>query len=492
MSNVTFPNGLKKAMSVFTASLIMFTAMLVWAQQAHAASGLIVNNAERTDTSGNPIWSQGGWMMQEGTTFYWYGMDFSVKGHKQINVYTSTDFVNWTPHKDIVDFDTINAKLDADNDSTTGRFAHSQWVGRPVVKYNGVLDKYVLMAEWGNGDQDGSRNKLTIFTSDSVTGPFTYEKHIAKPAGWGMGDLGSIYTDSDGSTYITYSDDYNGNINSAIRVSKLAPNFLSIEQQMFTIPHNFIPTNAPKKEASTLFKKGSKYMLLASRTDGWTSTETYCYSASNLAGPWSGGSSCATSPNSANSFDNQVDQVLPIQGAQGTVYLFIGDRWNNMKNGNGTMGSTQLGRNNWYPVTFDSNDKLTINGLTQWFLDPVNGTWSAPPVASPLQFYSMVNGNSNKAITVAVHSTATGSAIEQQPYGSSKADGANNVIKTASSFESQLWQLVNLGGGYYKLKNAGSNKVLGLDAGSTADGALNKQWPESGSANQSWSFTVIP
>ncbi|MCM3747768.1 RICIN domain-containing protein [Paenibacillus pasadenensis] len=504
------------------AALIALSSMLLLAQPAHAASGLIVNNADRFDTGSNPIWAQGGWIMQEGSMFYWYGMDYSVPNRKKVNVYTSTDFVNWTSHQAIVDFTSINAKLDADGNTTTGRFADTQWIGRPLVKYNAVQNKYVMLAEWG-GNGDGDRNKITIFTSASATGPFTYEKYISKPAGWGMGDLGSILTDDDGSTYITYSDDNNGDTNSAIRISKLAADFMSISQHVYMIPHNFIPTNAPKKEASALFKKGSKYILLASRTNGWTATESYCYSASSLSGPWSGGNGCATNPNSNDSFDNQVDQVLPIQGAQGTVYMFIGDRWNNMKNNQGQPASNQAGRNNWYPLTFDSNDNPTINGHVQWFLDPVNGTWSAPPAASPLQSYALVNGNSGKAMGIAANSLTDGATAEQRSYtggisqywklidagsgyykiqntnsglyldmtNASTANGENAIQTAASAAASQQWQLVDAGGGYFKLKNRNSGKVLCLGAGSTADGALVMQWAETGTTNQTWRFDKV-
>jgi hypothetical protein len=495
----------------------LIVSMFISVRPAQAAPVDIVNNTDKYDTAGNPIWAQGGWIMQEGGTFYWYGMDFSVSGVKKVNLYTSTDLINWQPHLNIVNFESINEKLDAIGDTTTPRFVHNvkNWAGRPLVQYNSALNKYVMLIEWGN---DPNRNKLTFFTGDHAEGPFTYEKHIVKPGGWGMGDLGSIFTDDDGQTYISYTTDYNNQTNAGLQISKLTTDFLNIGE----ITKTFV-SQGPFKEATSLFKRNGKYHMLASTTNGWTSSATYCYSASSLSGTWTTAQWCSTSPYSDNSFDTQLDQVLPIQGTAGTVYMYIGDRWNNKG------GSTGIGRNQWYPLSFelfDVNGKVTINGHEQWKIDVAAGTWSAdatvPVYVDVTQTYTIANRWPGKALGIAGESTAdyakleqrtaNGSASQQWRFidagdgyynirnvnsgknltlSASTAVGAQVAQYSPSSSTSQQFRIAAAGGGYYKLINRGSGLVLG-NSGSGAEGAIINQEKDQNQWSQNFSFTVLP
>lgn len=55
----------------------------------------------------------------------------------------------------------------------------------------------------------GFRNSISIWYSDSPTGQFEFQKYIPNPGGYyGNGDLGSIFTDDDGTTYITQTVDF--------------------------------------------------------------------------------------------------------------------------------------------------------------------------------------------------------------------------------------------------------------------------------------------
>ncbi|OXM17257.1 RICIN domain-containing protein [Paenibacillus herberti] len=503
----------KKLLAVFM-FLLFAASSLIFVQSAQAAPVEIVNNSNWLDTDGNQILSQGGFVFEKDGTYYWYGMDYSgYPGIKKINMYSSTDLKNWTKHANIVDFTTINAKLNAIGDTTTKQFANSQWIGRPIVAYNTVTSKYVLMAEWGSSD--GNRNKITIFTSDTPNGPFTYEKHITKPGGYNMGDLGSIFTDDDGSTYITYTIDYNSwDVNGGLQISKLSPDFMNFDE----ITKTFV-SNGPYKEATTLFKRGSTYIMLASTTHGWASSQTWCYSASSLSGTWAAPYICATAPNSSDSFDTQVDQVLPIHGTEETMYMYIGDRWNNF-----TGGSTGVGTIQWYPLTFSSSGAPTINGYSKWSLDEAAGTWSIPPVNIDVtKTYSIINRLTGKALGIVNNGTTDGDKVEQRTYtaaasqawklvdvgegyyqlrnvnsgsnitvGNALADGAQTSIWTSSPSTSQQFKLLNAGDGYIKLMNRYSSKVLSITGGSTADGALNIQTSVSNGLSQYWSFIEVP
>ncbi|MGG1516349.1 RICIN domain-containing protein [Paenibacillus oryzisoli] len=536
----------KKVLPMLLAAFITLI-MFAFAQSAKAATTEIVNDTLKYATNGEQIWAQGGWMMKEGGTYYWYGLDVSEPMNlpdgtlnpnwkKKISVYTSNDLTNWTAYREVVDFDSINDKLGTDT------YVLGQWVGRPFVQYNGVLHKYVMYSEWGAND--GNRNSIAIWYSDSPTGPFTYQKKIGKPGGYTMGDLGSIFTDSDGSTYISYtsdcywSDEKNKYFtNSCLQISKLDTLLNADNDYEIVVTSSIdLQSTAPYKEASFLFKKGSTYYLMASETKSWSSSRTYYYTAPSISGPWTssywagttpwyGTSYAGTSPTGANSFDTQFDQVFHFQGTQGTVYMFIGDRWSNMKV-DGEPASTGPGRNQWYPLTFDSTGKPIINGYHQWYLDTAAGTWSgtAPAVpVDPLLTYALVNGNSGKALGIVNNLTTADALLQQKAYtgaasqswkfvdagsgyyniqntnsglymdirNASTGNGGYGIQWTASSNTSQQWQLIDAGGGYYKIKNRNSSKVLCMNNGSTDDNALVIQWEETGSTNQTWRFDVV-
>ncbi|MCM3747818.1 family 43 glycosylhydrolase [Paenibacillus pasadenensis] len=382
----------KKTVAALLSTLLILSTFL-FAQPAHAASSQIVNNVEKTATDGQPVWAQGGWMMKEGNTFYWYGLDISQPSKlpdgsdnpnwkKKVSAYTSTDLVTWTAHREVVNFQSIDTYRAANPGTTVPAFDRNQWFGRPVVQFNSVIDKYVMYMEWGYGG--GNRNTISIWYSDTPTGTFTYQKNIIKPNGYAMGDLGSIFTDTDGSTYLSYTidlkvkSDGTPDYNSGIQISKLETKLNASNKYEINIASSTVLSSVgPYKEATTLFKVGSKYYMMASQTNGYESSPSHYYTANSITGTWSAAQVAATSPSSSNSFDTQIDQILPIQGTSGTVYMYIGDRWNNMKNKAGTgPASTQAGRNPFYPLTFNSQGQPVINGYANWYIDIAAGTWS--------------------------------------------------------------------------------------------------------------------
>jgi hypothetical protein len=123
----------------------------------------IVNDRFWKDTSGTPIYSQGGGLLQVGDTYYWYGVkyggavtyaadphgkhsDISFQG---ITTYSSKDLVNWKHEA-------------TDKPSNTGG-----WFGRLGVAYNAKTKKYVAAAQGGGG--------LYFATSDQPNGGFVFD-----------------------------------------------------------------------------------------------------------------------------------------------------------------------------------------------------------------------------------------------------------------------------------------------------------------------------
>jgi alpha-L-fucosidase 2 len=91
----------------------------------------------------------------------------------------------------------------------------------------------------------------------------------------------------------------------------------------------------------------------------------------------------------------------------------------------------------------------------------------------PTDYVRLVNRNSGKIIGV---------------NGGSTADGATIVQQTDTGAAGQRWRIADAGGGYVKVVNRNSGKVLDVNAASTADGAAVIQWTDHGGANQQWTM----
>lgn len=89
-------------------------------------------------------------------------------------------------------------------------------------------------------------------------------------------------------------------------------------------------------------------------------------------------------------------------------------------------------------------------------------------------YYKLVNVNSNKVIGI---------------NGMSTADGARAVQWSDNGTADHNWRLDLQANGYYKITNQNSGKVLGVDGMSTADGAQVLQWSDNGTADHDWQFT---
>lgn len=91
-------------------------------------------------------------------------------------------------------------------------------------------------------------------------------------------------------------------------------------------------------------------------------------------------------------------------------------------------------------------------------------------------YYKLIVQSSGKALDVA---------------GSSTADGANVQQWTDNGGSEQQWKIVDVGGGYYKLIAHCSGKALDVVGGYTTDGANVQQWTDNGNSQQKWMFTKL-
>ena len=96
-----------------------------------------------------------------------------------------------------------------------------------------------------------------------------------------------------------------------------------------------------------------------------------------------------------------------------------------------------------------------------------------PPITGS---YRLVNVKSGKVLGI---------------NGGSTADGAQAVQWTSNGSYDQMWQRVNLTGGYTKLIDVKTSKALGVYQGSTAEGAKVVQWNDTGALDQQWTFVAV-
>lgn len=130
--------------------------------------------------------------------------------------------------------------------------------------------------------------------------------------------------------------------------------------------------------------------------------------------------------------------------------------------------------------TVISNGILSVNmpaeSITTLVIDGVTYT-NGPPVFDPNIHYRIENRNSGKSLSVGGLNKNKGAAPiqqftdEQQPH--------------------QRWLIVDTGRGYHQIINVDSGQLMDIDGESTANGALNIQWPNNHQSNQQWQIVDI-
>jgi hypothetical protein len=323
---------------------------------AQAAAVTINNDTFWRDTSGSPIYSQGGGILKVGSTYYWYGAKYngavtyaanpakanSDASFNAVTVYSSTDLATW--------------KFEG-NAITTSTAQNPSWLGRLGVVYNANTKKYVLISQYSSSTRSG----VMFATSSSPAGPFTFDHiqpSIPNVSSAGTGDQ-TIYTDDTGLSYLVFSN-AGGRQRSYVALVR-ASDSLNIE------PATNVFTNSAGREGNAMFKHNGTYYLCASALHGWNASETYCRSAKVITGPYTAefvlnGSQADFSHVSQNGFFVQVN------GTRASSVIFAGDRWSDFA-GNG------VGYNQWLPISF-SGTTPSVNSHTQWTLDAATGTWS--------------------------------------------------------------------------------------------------------------------
>ena len=332
------------------------------------------------DTDGNPINAHGGGIMLHEGTYYWYGemkvgetylpeCNKSWDGYRVevtgISCYSSKDLLNWKYEGNVLPA----VKDDPDHDLHT-----SKVLERPKVVYNANTNKFVMWAHVESMDYEKSCSGVAV--SDSPTGPFTYIRSMRPNAGFWPINLtekdtleGSIlkrdyeggqmardmtiFVDDDGKAYHFYSSEANG----THHIAELTDDYLDHTGKYKRV---FIERFM---EAPAVFKHQGKYYFIASDCTGWDPNPARSAVADSIWGPWQELGNPCVGENADKTFISQSTYVIPVQGKE-NAYIFMADRWN----------KTNLpdSRYVWLPLTFDDEEKMTINWHANWDLNIFN------------------------------------------------------------------------------------------------------------------------
>lgn len=327
-----------------------------------AAKTTIRNDVFWTDTSGTPIYSQGGGMLKVGRRYYWYGAKYEeavayardphapakTPHFSSVTVYSSENLVDWRFEGNAI---------------TAGgpgqRFARDAWMGRMGVIYNADTHKYVLVSQYA-GKETGPG--IVFATSDTPVGPFVFARHqavIDRVATRTSGDQ-TLFVDDDGKPYLIFSG--SGDRRSLYVAPLDGPDYLHVgpATNVYTAPGG-------GREGNAMFKHKGLYYLCSSELHGWNASRSYYITATAITGPYSpervlDGTEADFSHVAQNGF------FIPVHGTAATTILYAGDRWSDFA-GNG------VGYNVWVPLTF-TGQVPHFQSLSAFDLDADRGTWA--------------------------------------------------------------------------------------------------------------------
>lgn len=427
-----------KFIRFFVAALFLLSSFLASSTAALATSYTISNDAFWTDTSGNPIYSQGGGIFKFNGTYYWYGVKYngavtyynnpsagknSDSSFNAVTCYSSTDLVHWQ---------FVNNVLT----SSTAGLEGCTWLGRMGVAYNSTTQKYVLVTQFAGNNGSG----ILFATCSTPTGSFTYNRvqtSITNVVNGMSGDQ-TVFIDTDGKAYLVFSS-MSGR--AYLYVAPLrTSDYLNVEPAT-QIYHS----TSGGREGNCMFKYNGRYYMCSSDLHGWNASQCYYISSTSILGTYS---SEGVMTNSANDFCHvtQTGFFVTVTGTSGTTVIFCGDRWSDFA-GNG------VGYNQWCPVTFSGTTPI-FNSVSKWGLDAAAGTWS---VASGNNYVLNPSFEADRVSQIALAGWTTwysGSTDPNSNYSDHYLPGRFCAVQTSTAaYSASRYQTVTgLTNGTYTLK----------------------------------------
>jgi hypothetical protein len=425
-------------LSLGIAVIVAVGVVAVAGTPAQAAPVTVTNGTQFTDTSGGVVHAHGGGVLQVGSYYYWFGENRNANDtFRAVSVYRSTDLKTWEFRNNV---------LTQSSASELG----SAKIERPKVIYNASTGRYVMWMHKENATDYGEA-RAAVASSATVDGSYTYHGSFRPQNSYMSRDI-TLYNDG-GTAYMISAADENYDL----MIYRLTSDYLNVA----SVVGNF--WDGGHREAPALFKRGSTYFMLTSGATGWSPNQAKYATASSISGPWSGW----TNVGDGTTFGSQPTYVLPIQGSNGTSYLYMGDRWAGAWSGPVNDSSYV-----WLPISFPSSTSMSLTWYPSITIDTAAGTVTG----NAATYYRINNRNSGKVMDLVSSSQANNAEIKQYAW-----NGGGN----------QKWTFQDAGGGYFRIVNQTSNKCLDVASSSAADGANIIQFTCGSGTNQQWQWAAI-
>lgn len=326
-----------------------FFAVLLWSYcpvafaQKRGGYGAIYSGVPWFDDKRGVVSAHGAGIVKEAGTYYLFGEKHSDTSNAfaGFNCYSSTDLYNWK-------FESLALPLQA-----TGKLGPNRVGERAKVMKCPATGEYVMYMHVDSLNYNdpfvGYATSATLAGPYAFRGPLLFDgKPIRK---WDMG----TFQDKDGSGYALI---HGGEI------YRLSDDYKSVAEQI-----NKAMTSG--FESPALFHHDSLYYFLGSNLSSWEKNDNYYYTAASLKGPWTlRGLFC---PKGTLTWNAQTTFVLPVEGAKGPLYLFMGDRWAFPKQ---ASAATYV----WQPLTVSGTVLSIPKYHDAWGLNASTGVVSPVPV----------------------------------------------------------------------------------------------------------------
>jgi hypothetical protein len=410
----------------------------------------ITNDTFWRDTSGNPIYSQGGGVFRFGDTYYWYGVHYLGAEHYLANptrkyntettfvaipVYSSPDLVNWKFERNVATAATT---------FPDGTNLSSGWVGRLGVSYNENTGKYVLVSQ-GKGGVMFLRGDSPTDTFDGVT----VQAQITNSPTPATGDQ-TVFTDDDGTDYLIFS---NASGRARAFVSRLRPS-----DSLYAEPAVQIGYSSAGREGNAMFKLDGRYYHAASDLHGWNSSVAYVLESttSNIQGPYTAE---YVLPGTEMDYSHvtQTGFFVTVNGTAKKTVIFAGDRW-------ADFAWNGIGYNQWMPVD-RTGTRPRFHSLSQWQLNATTGEWR---VAAANNYVLNPDFQADRIIVSPVRGWTNfvesgASAIAGNANGGANGSSFALRIGATSAFAGGVRQQITVPAGTYRL--AAATKTSGTVSG---------------------------
>ncbi|MFF6914706.1 family 43 glycosylhydrolase [Streptomyces sp. NPDC012466] len=346
------------------------TALMTSAADLEAADEgtfqTITNNTFWNDTSGNPIYSQGGGVFKFGDTYYWYGVHYTGAELYRANptrkydgnvsfvsipVYSSKDLVNWKFENRVATRST--------GVGSGANLGGAGWVGRLGVSYNENTGTYVLAVQMWHTGRGG--HGVLLLQGDSPTDTFDYgyfQTQITNSPTTGTGDQ-TVFTDDNGKDYLIFS---NREGRSRGFVAKFR------ESDSLRIEPGVEIRRGAGREGNAMFKLDGKYYHAASDLHGWNTSVNYVNesTSSNVQGSYSSEYVLAGTEMDY-SHVTQTGFFVTVKGTKQNTVIYAGDRW-------ADFAWNGIGYNQWVPIT-KTGARPQFHSVSQWQFNATTGEW---------------------------------------------------------------------------------------------------------------------